>query len=95
MIQLTLEQKTPRNIEVDLKQREVRITWADAYQSVYSLDYLRKICPCAICNEQRRNQDVTRGIDDLMNDHDNRSVNVLRIFNESRQLGLDPLSAHP
>jgi DUF971 family protein len=57
---LTLEQKTPRNIEVDLKQREVRITWADEYRSVYPLDYLRKICPCATCNAQRRNQDPLR-----------------------------------
>ena len=57
---LTIEQKTPVNIEVDRKQREVRITWADQYQSRYSLDYLRKICPCAVCNEQRRNQDPLR-----------------------------------
>ena len=60
MSDFTLEQKTARNIEVDLKQREVRITWADEYRSVYPLDYLRKICPCAICNEQRRNQDPLR-----------------------------------
>jgi DUF971 family protein len=57
---LTVEQKTPVNIEVDRKQREVRITWADHFQSRYSLDYLRKICPCAVCNEQRRNQDPLR-----------------------------------
>jgi DUF971 family protein len=57
---LTLEQKTPRNIEVDLKGRQVRITWADEYHSVYPLDYLRQICPCATCNAQRRNQDPLR-----------------------------------
>ena len=57
---LTPEQKTATNIEVDLKQSEVRITWADGYRSVYSLDYLRKICPCAMCNEQRRNDDPLR-----------------------------------
>jgi DUF971 family protein len=50
---LTHEQKTPSNIDVDLKQREVRITWADDYQSVYPLDYLRQICPCAVCEELR------------------------------------------
>jgi DUF971 family protein len=58
--QMTPEQKRPLNIEVDIKQREVRITWADGYRSVYTLDYLRKICPCAVCNEQRRNQDPLR-----------------------------------
>ncbi len=57
---LTPEQKTPTNIDVDLKQSEVRITWADGYQNTYSLDYLRKICPCAACNEQRSNQDPLR-----------------------------------
>ncbi len=60
MDSLTLEQKSPTNIDVDLKQSEVRLTWADGYQSVYSLDYLRKICPCAGCNELRRNQDPLR-----------------------------------
>lgn len=60
MAELTLEQKTPRNIEVDLKGREVRITWADDYRSVYGLNYLRQICPCAVCNAQRRNQDPLR-----------------------------------
>ena len=57
---LTTEQKTPINIEVDLKQREVRITWADDHQSVYPLDYLRQICPCAVCNELRNNDDPLR-----------------------------------
>ena len=60
MTDLTRQQKTPTNIEVDLKQREVRILWADGLQSTYSLDYLRQICPCATCNEMRRNQDPLR-----------------------------------
>jgi DUF971 family protein len=60
MNSLTPAQKTPTNIEVDLKQSEVRISWADGYHSAYSLDYLRKICPCAACNEQRRNDNPLR-----------------------------------
>lgn len=60
MNRLTTQEKTPTNIEIDLKQSEVRITWADGYRSVYSLDYLRQICPCATCNEQRSNQDPLR-----------------------------------
>lgn len=57
---LTLAQKTPTHIDIDLKQGEVRISWADGYHSTYPLDYIRKICPCASCNELRRNQDPLR-----------------------------------
>jgi DUF971 family protein len=57
---LTPEQKHPTNIEVDIKKGEVRIDWADDYRSVYPLEYLRKICPCAACNEQRQNDDPLR-----------------------------------
>lgn len=60
MSTLSPDQKTPTDIEVDIKQREVRITWADGYRSTYSLDYLRKICPCAVCNDLRNNQDPLR-----------------------------------
>lgn len=57
---LTPKQKQATNIEVDIKQREVRITWADGLNSVYPLDYLRKNCPCAVCNEQRKDDDPLR-----------------------------------
>lgn len=75
MNRLSLEQKTPTDIEVDIKQREVRITWADGYQSRYELDYLRKICPCATCNEQRSNQDPLRVLqaDQIMTQADLRA----------------------
>ncbi len=36
--------------------------------------------------EQRQNKDLTWAVDDLMRDHDSRSAEVLRIFNESRNL---------
>jgi 2-polyprenyl-6-methoxyphenol hydroxylase-like FAD-dependent oxidoreductase len=35
---------------------------------------------------QRRNQDLSWGVDDLMRDHDGRSAQVKRIFEESRNL---------
>jgi DUF971 family protein len=60
MTHLTLAQKTPQNIQVDLKQRQVRLTWADGVSSIYPLDYLRQICPCAVCSAQRRNDDPLR-----------------------------------
>jgi DUF971 family protein len=57
---LTPSQKRPLNIEVDLKQTEVRITWADGVTIRYPLEYLRKICPCATCDEERNNDDPLR-----------------------------------
>jgi DUF971 family protein len=58
MISLSTDQKTPTNIEVDLKQNQVRIVWADGYRSVFSLEQLRRLCPCAVCNDLRRQQDA-------------------------------------
>jgi DUF971 family protein len=54
------EQKHPTDIGVDLKHGELCITWADGLKSVYSLEYLRKICPCAVCNEQRSDDNPLR-----------------------------------
>ena len=56
----TPQQKHPVNIEVDIKQSELRISWADGETSRYAFEYLRKICPCATCEDQRNNQDPLR-----------------------------------
>ena len=48
---LTPEQKQAANIDIDMKQNQVRITWGDGYKSVYTFEYLREICPCAVCKE--------------------------------------------
>ena len=37
--------------------------------------------------EQRRNKDVSWAVDDLMRDHEGRSVQVQRILDESRRAG--------
>ena len=44
----------PADIAVDLKKSEVRLIWQDGMTSVYSFDLLRQACPCATCNELRR-----------------------------------------
>jgi DUF971 family protein len=31
----------------------MEILWKDGHQSVYSFQYLRDACPCALCNEER------------------------------------------
>ena len=60
MTTLGSEQKTPTDIEVDIRGREVRLAWSDGHHSAFDFDTLRKICPCAVCNEQRQNQDPLR-----------------------------------
>ena len=44
----------PRDIDVDMKAREVRIVWNDNRRSTYSFDLLRDQCPCAVCDEERK-----------------------------------------
>lgn len=44
----------PRDIDVDMKAREVRIVWTDNRRSTYSFDLLRDQCPCAVCDEERK-----------------------------------------
>jgi len=52
---------TPTDIQVDLKQRQVRLTWADKPSpSVYTFTQLRKACPCAECDAVRNNDDPLR-----------------------------------
>ena len=42
---------------IDLKTNDVKsleIHWSDGHVSVYDLTYLRRACPCAHCEEGRR-----------------------------------------
>jgi len=49
---MTSEQTTP--LRLDLKRDEqLTITWQDGVVSVYPLAMLRKMCPCAMCKDQR------------------------------------------
>ncbi len=41
---------SPLDITVDRAQRRMTIRWNDEHASVYSLEYLRAICPCAHCD---------------------------------------------
>jgi len=49
----------PLDIAVDLKKGEVQIKWQDGHSSVYSLEFLRKNCPCALCEEERKKVEST------------------------------------
>jgi DUF971 family protein len=44
---------TPVDIRVD-KKRLLYVEWRDGHKSRYPLGYLRKICPCATCNDLRQ-----------------------------------------
>ena len=35
----------------------LRITWSDGQQRIYGLPELRAACPCATCNEKRRQRE--------------------------------------
>ena len=40
---------SPSTFEVRSARTEVRVTWEDGHESVYSFKYLRGFCPCAEC----------------------------------------------
>ena len=57
---------TPQEITVNRERRQVSIQWQDGHQSVYGFDLLRKECPCAVCNDQRRQHSAGGGLDLLV-----------------------------
>jgi len=44
----------PRQLTVDREDGFLRIGWADGHESQYRLEWLRIVCPCASCAEQKR-----------------------------------------
>jgi DUF971 family protein len=48
----------PTPSKLDLKRDEkLEILWQDGQRSVYSLSYLRSMCPCAVCKMVREGRD--------------------------------------
>ena len=43
----------PADIQVDLKRKQVTITWTDDHVSRFTLKQLRQNCPCALCQDIR------------------------------------------
>ncbi|MFQ5894403.1 MAG: gamma-butyrobetaine hydroxylase-like domain-containing protein [Nitrospinota bacterium] len=43
----------PTDLTLDKRVRELRVEWADGHQSAFPFEYLRKLCPCATCREER------------------------------------------
>ena len=49
--------------KLDLKRDEkLEILWKDGQRSTYKLDYLRSMCPCATCKEQRLGQEQSKSL---------------------------------
>jgi DUF971 family protein len=38
-----------KRITIDVEQQEFSVDWTDGHRSVFSLDGLRRTCPCASC----------------------------------------------
>ena len=47
---------TPRDLKVKLSEQKLLIEWQDGRRTEYSLDRLRRECPCATCRTDRESQ---------------------------------------
>src|SRR5271154_3581592 len=48
------DRKKPIDVKVRVSTGEgVEITWSDAHASRYPFPYLRDLCPCALCKDER------------------------------------------
>ncbi len=48
---------TPKDLKVKIKEQLLIIDWEDGTRGEYSLDDLRRRCPCASCRTERDKQD--------------------------------------
>jgi prepilin-type processing-associated H-X9-DG protein len=50
--------KKPADVKVHVTDGGgVDITWADGHVSHYDFSYLRDLCPCALCDDERRKRE--------------------------------------
>ncbi|MCC6444250.1 MAG: DUF971 domain-containing protein [Armatimonadetes bacterium] len=50
------------DIQLDTRQRTLTIEWGDGHRSGYPLGYLRRVCPCALCRDIRRQREEAGGL---------------------------------
>lgn len=54
--------KKPIGVKVHVTSGEgVEITWSDGHTSRYQFTYLRDLCPCALCNDEREKKAHLKG----------------------------------
>lgn len=56
-MQTTIQQHRPAALTVDRDAGVFQVQWADGHESRYRLGWLRKVCPCASCREDRQQAD--------------------------------------
>jgi DUF971 family protein len=44
----------PLGVTIDRPSQSMQVRWADGHESTYRLAWLRQICPCATCMDERR-----------------------------------------
>ena len=47
---------TPKDLKVRIKEQRLIVDWMDGRRSEFSLDALRRDCPCATCRTEREQQ---------------------------------------
>jgi DUF971 family protein len=58
-----MTESLPMPAKLDLKKDEkLEILWKDGQRSVYTLSYLRSMCPCAACKEVRLQQSQRKSL---------------------------------
>jgi len=49
---------TPKDLKVQIGEQRLLVDWSDGAHSEYSLDELRRRCPCASCRTERQEADA-------------------------------------
>ncbi len=53
-LSLTRDACQPIDLTVDRSAGDLTIDWADGHRSQFRLAWMRSVCPCASCREERR-----------------------------------------
>jgi DUF971 family protein len=65
--------------KLDLKREEkLDIVWQDGTHSVYTLSYLRSMCPCAMCKQVREDQQQTKSLLKILPGNYSKPLSVLK-----------------
>jgi DUF971 family protein len=69
----------PVPIKLNLKKDEkLDIDWADGRKSVYSITYLRSMCPCAQCKQLRQEQNQHKSLLRVLPGNHSRPLSALK-----------------
>jgi DUF971 family protein len=65
--------------KLDLKRDEkLEILWQDGHRSTYTLTFLRSMCPCAMCKEQRQVQTESKSLLKILPGNYSQKLTVLK-----------------